>query len=119
MKMNKAMLLATTAMTVFMNTAPITAFAQADDADKAVVEETATEAMETAIEATTEAEEELPYSYTIDEDGNIIFSFKKTYNLGFILTAKKAKKCFFVEFFFFLKILYAFISFFKFLHNSS
>ena len=43
MKMNKAMLLATTAMTVFMNTAPITAFAQANDADKAVVEEAATE----------------------------------------------------------------------------
>ena len=72
MKMNKAMLLATTAMTVFMNTAPITAFAHADDADKAVVEETSTEAMETATEATTE---ELPYSYTIDEDGNIVFSF--------------------------------------------
>ena len=75
MKMNKAMLLATTAMTVFMNAAPITAFAQANDADKAVVEETATEAVETATEATTEAEEELPYSYTIDEDGNIVFSF--------------------------------------------
>lgn len=75
MKMNRAMLLATTAMTVFMNTAPITAFVQADDADKAVVEETSTEAMETATEATTEAEEELPYSYTIDEDGNIVFSF--------------------------------------------
>ena len=63
MKMNKAMLLATIAMTVFMNTAPITAFAQANDADKAVVEETATETVETATEATTDAEEELPYSY--------------------------------------------------------
>lgn len=75
MKMNKAMLLATTAMTVFMNTAPITAFAQANDADKAVVEETATETVETATEVTTDAEEELPYSYTIDKDGNIVFSF--------------------------------------------
>ena len=75
MKMNKAMLLATTAMTVFMNTAPITAFAQANDADKAVVEETATETVETATEVTTEAEEELPYSYTVDKDGNIVFSF--------------------------------------------
>ena len=75
MKMNKVMLLVTTAMTVFMNTAPITAFAQANDADKAVMEETATEAVETAAEATTEAKEELPYSYTIDEDGNIVFSF--------------------------------------------
>ena len=83
MKMNRAMLLATTAMTVFMNTAPITAFAQADDEDKAVVEETSTEAMETATEATTEAEEELPYSYTIDEDGNIVFSFHGFYGHRF------------------------------------
>lgn len=75
MKMNRAMLLATTAMTVFMNTAPITAFAQANDAGKAVVEETATESVETATEAITEAEEELPYSYTIDKEGNIVFSF--------------------------------------------
>ena len=75
MKMNKAMLIATTAMTVFMNTAPITAFAQANDADKAVVEETVTETVETATEVTTDAEEELPYSYTIDKDGNIVFSF--------------------------------------------
>lgn len=79
MKMNKIVFMATTAMTAMLSAAPITAFAQSNATEEVVVEakaveENVTENEDSETQVTSE-EKDLPYSYSISEDGTIVFSF--------------------------------------------